>query len=170
MSDVKVRIDADGGPAFRMLQQFRAALKEAGQQGREFSKIDFSQPSLARLADDMKAVNAEYEMLLRSSQSLRTHVKQTGQTGVAPWDLDVSRWHLSRSGAQRQREELARRLLRAAPLWFLDEPLTGLDRQGVELTAHLLAQHLADGGLAVLTTHQDLPGLDGVLRHLDLGA
>lgn len=112
MSDVKVRIDADGGQAFQVLQKFRAALKEAGQQGREFSKIDFSQPSLARLADDMKAVNAEYEMLLRSSQSLRTHVKQTGQSGVAPWDLDVSKWHTTTSGAQRQREELARRLLR----------------------------------------------------------
>ncbi len=74
------------------------------------------------------------------------------------------------SQGQRRRLGLGRLLLRAVPLWVLDEPLTGLDRQGVELTAHLLAQHLADGGLAVLTTHQDLPGLDGVLRHLDLGA
>jgi len=73
------------------------------------------------------------------------------------------------SQGQRRRLGLARVRLRAAPLWILDEPLTGLDRQGVELTAHLLAQHLADGGLVVLTTHQDLPGLDGVLRHLDLG-
>lgn len=74
------------------------------------------------------------------------------------------------SQGQRRRLGLARLLLRVAPLWILDEPLTGLDHQGVELTAHLLAGHLADGGLAVLTTHQDLPGLDGVLRHLDLGA
>lgn len=73
------------------------------------------------------------------------------------------------SQGQRRRLGLGRLLLRAAPLWILDEPLTGLDRQGIELTAHLLAGHLADGGLAVLTTHQDLPGLDGVLRHLDLG-
>ncbi len=73
------------------------------------------------------------------------------------------------SQGQRRRLGLGRLLLRGAPLWVLDEPLTGLDRQGVALTAHLLAEHLAAGGLAVLTTHQDLPGLGGVLRELDLG-
>lgn len=74
------------------------------------------------------------------------------------------------SQGQRRRLGLGRLLLRGAPLWVLDEPLTGLDRQGVALTAHLLAEHLAAGGLAVLTTHQELPGLGGVLRELDLGA
>ncbi len=74
------------------------------------------------------------------------------------------------SQGQRRRLGLGRLLLHAAPLWILDEPLTGLDRQGVDLTAQVLAGHLAGGGLAVLTTHQDLPGLEGVLRHLDLGA
>ena len=73
------------------------------------------------------------------------------------------------SQGQRRRLGLGRLLLLGAPLWILDEPLTGLDHQGVELTAHLLARHLAEGGLAVLTTHQDLPGLDGVLRQLDIG-
>jgi heme exporter protein A len=74
------------------------------------------------------------------------------------------------SQGQRRRLGLGRLLLRPSPLWVLDEPLTGLDRAGVELVSHLLAEHLADGGLAVLTTHQDLPGLGGVLRQLDLGA
>ncbi|MFZ5493336.1 MAG: cytochrome c biogenesis heme-transporting ATPase CcmA [Pseudomonadota bacterium] len=74
------------------------------------------------------------------------------------------------SQGQRRRLGLGRLLLRPSTLWVLDEPLTGLDRAGVELVSHLLAEHLADGGLAVLTTHQDLPGLGGVLRELDLGA
>ena len=74
------------------------------------------------------------------------------------------------SQGQRRRLGLGRLLLRPTTLWVLDEPLTGLDRQGVDLVSHLLAEHLAGGGLAVLTTHQDLPGLDGVLRELDLGA
>ena len=73
------------------------------------------------------------------------------------------------SQGQRRRLGLGRLLLQPALLGVLDEPLTGLDRQGVELVSHLLAEHLAGGGLAVLTTHQDLPGLDGVLRELDLG-
>ena len=74
------------------------------------------------------------------------------------------------SQGQRRRLGLGRLLLRPTTLWVLDEPLTGLDRQGVDLVSHLLAEHLAGGGLAVLTTHQDLPGLDGVLRELDVGA
>ncbi|MDD3651608.1 cytochrome c biogenesis heme-transporting ATPase CcmA [Immundisolibacter sp.] len=74
------------------------------------------------------------------------------------------------SQGQRRRLGLGRLLLRPTTLWVLDEPLTGLDRQGVELVSHLLAEHLAGGGLAVLTTHQDLPGLGGVMRELDLGA
>jgi heme exporter protein A len=74
------------------------------------------------------------------------------------------------SQGQRRRLGLGRLLLRPTLLWVLDEPLNGLDRPGVELVSHLLAEHLAGGGLAVLTTHQDLPGLGGVLREIDLGA
>ena len=71
------------------------------------------------------------------------------------------------SAGQRRRVALARLLTCGATLWVLDEPLTALDKSAVALVQELLMEHLARGGLAVLTTHHDLdvPG-----RHLELGA
>ncbi len=67
------------------------------------------------------------------------------------------------SSGQRRRVALARLLLRQTPLWVLDEPLTALDVKGVAWVFDLLRAHLAQGGIAVLTSHQpvpaDLPGL-----------
>jgi heme exporter protein A len=60
------------------------------------------------------------------------------------------------SQGQKRRVALARLLLAKAPLWILDEPLAALDVQAVALVEEVLAAHLAEGGLAVLTTHQPL--------------
>jgi heme exporter protein A len=60
------------------------------------------------------------------------------------------------SQGQKRRVALARLLLARAPLWILDEPLAALDVQAVALVEEVLAAHLAEGGLAVLTTHQPL--------------
>lgn len=72
------------------------------------------------------------------------------------------------SMGQKRRAALARLLAVSTPLWLLDEPLTSLDAAGVELVAGLLDRHLKGGGLAVLATHQALPG-QPPLRSLDLG-
>ena len=62
------------------------------------------------------------------------------------------------SMGQKRRAALARLLAVKTRLWLLDEPLTSLDAAGAELVAALLKHHLAEGGLAVLATHQLLPG------------
>ena len=61
------------------------------------------------------------------------------------------------SMGQRRRAALARLLLSKAPLWFLDEPLTSLDKGGVEWVTALVAGHLEQGGLLVYASHQLLP-------------
>ena len=61
------------------------------------------------------------------------------------------------SAGQKRRVLLARLLLREAPLWVLDEPFTALDAGGVALAAALLGEHLAAGGMAVVTSHQAVP-------------
>lgn len=67
------------------------------------------------------------------------------------------------SAGQKRRSALARLLLVPRPLWLLDEPLDGLDSDGIALVADLLAAHLQDGGAVVMTSHQPLPaGLRGV--------
>ena len=65
------------------------------------------------------------------------------------------------SAGQKRRVLLARLLLREAPLWVLDEPFTALDAGGVALAAALLGEHLAAGGMAVVTSHQAVPVANG---------
>ena len=47
-------------------------------------------------------------------------------------------------------------LTQQAKLWVLDEPFTALDVSAVALLTQLLQDHLALGGMAVLTSHQAL--------------
>lgn len=60
------------------------------------------------------------------------------------------------STGQKKRAALARLIGQSTPIWLLDEPLNGLDSGGVELVESLIAEHLADGGLAVIASHQPL--------------
>jgi heme exporter protein A len=58
------------------------------------------------------------------------------------------------SRGQVQRLSLARALLHTPKLLLLDEPDTGLDQEGHELIEAVLAEHIAQGGTALFTTHQ----------------
>ena len=73
------------------------------------------------------------------------------------------------SQGQKKRVALARLLLSRAPLWILDEPFTALDVDAVDQLQTLIAGHVADGGLVVLTTHQEVPLTSGQIRRLHLG-
>lgn len=61
------------------------------------------------------------------------------------------------SAGQKRRVLLARLLTRNAKLWVLDEPFTALDVKAVDMLSVLIAEHLAAGGMAVLTSHQAMP-------------
>lgn len=60
------------------------------------------------------------------------------------------------SFGQRRRVALAGLLTAGALLWILDEPLTGLDVDGVAMVEQMIRDHVAAGGLAIMTTHQSL--------------
>lgn len=62
--------------------------------------------------------------------------------------------HLSQG--QKRRVALSRLLLNRARLWILDEPFVALDQAAIQLLADLVASHLDRGGLAVLTSHQQV--------------
>jgi heme exporter protein A len=73
------------------------------------------------------------------------------------------------SQGQRRRAALARLLLSgAAPLWLLDEPFTALDTSAARFTGELIAQHVARGGAAIYTTHQDAAISAAVARVIEL--
>jgi heme exporter protein A len=73
------------------------------------------------------------------------------------------------SQGQKKRVALARLLLSRAPLWILDEPFTALDLDAVDRLQLLIAEHVAQDGLVILTTHQELPLTSGQIRRLHLG-
>jgi heme exporter protein A len=60
------------------------------------------------------------------------------------------------SAGQQQRVSLARLLISPARLWILDEPFTTLDVYGVRDLENLLAEHIANQGAVLLTTHHKL--------------
>lgn len=64
------------------------------------------------------------------------------------------------STGQRKRAAFARLIGQAAPIWLLDEPLNGLDKEAVALVEALVADHCAQGGICVTASHQAfLPGM-----------
>jgi heme exporter protein A len=54
------------------------------------------------------------------------------------------------------------------PLWVLDEPFTALDKRAVEQLRKTIEAHMARGGLAIYTTHQDIELDVPSPRRLDL--
>lgn len=65
------------------------------------------------------------------------------------------------STGQRKRAALARLLGQQAPIWLLDEPLSGLDEASRGLVDQLASEHIANGGLCIIASHQPL-SIDGL--------
>ena len=62
------------------------------------------------------------------------------------------------SAGQAKRATLARVMASAAPLWLLDEPLNGLDRDGTARLEQAIAGHRASGGGVIVASHLPLGG------------
>lgn len=61
------------------------------------------------------------------------------------------------SAGQQKRIALARLWLSEAPLWILDEPFNAIDKKGVAVLTALFEQHAQNGGIVILTSHQEVP-------------
>lgn len=73
------------------------------------------------------------------------------------------------SQGQRRRASLARLWLPGLrPLWILDEPFSALDADAVGRLTARVATHLQAGGMALLTTHQEVPLPGARVRRLAL--
>ncbi len=60
------------------------------------------------------------------------------------------------SAGQRRRLSLLRLFLSNTQLWIIDEPLVGLDTHSIGVFLDCLENHLQEGGMAILTSHQPL--------------
>ena len=74
----------------------------------------------------------------------------------------------SLSAGQRRRVAMARVVLARARLWLLDEPFTNLDAPGVRALSTIIGEHVARGGIAILTAHAELDVAGHAVRGLDL--
>ncbi len=72
------------------------------------------------------------------------------------------------SEGQRRRLALARLSICRTTLWVLDEVLTSLDKAAVTLVKALIENHLGNGGLAIVATHQELELSIGSFRRIEL--
>ena len=73
----------------------------------------------------------------------------------------------SLSAGQQRRVALARMLLSKATLWFMDEPVTNLDRDGRRLVMNLVTEHLDRGGMCIMAAHQDID-IKGTVKKVQL--
>ena len=72
------------------------------------------------------------------------------------------------SQGQKRRVALARLILSKARLWILDEPFVALDVAAVELLQNIIAKHVENGGMVILTTHQEVPLTSGEIIRVSL--
>lgn len=93
------------------------------------------------------------------------------------WDDLLTRWGLSAraddparflSAGQKRRLALARFELDPRPLWLMDEPDAALDRAAQDALRAMIARHCAQGGMALVASHD--PDLLATARRLALGA
>jgi len=74
------------------------------------------------------------------------------------------------SQGQKRRVALARLLLAPRVLWIMDEPFNALDVKAVGMIQAVLSEHLDNGGMVVLTTHQEVEIINYRARHIHLGS
>lgn len=84
------------------------------------------------------------------TEAIRPALEKLGAGALADLPVQVL------SAGQRRRVALARLLVAPRPVWLLDEPLAALDLEGQGLVGRLLADHRAQGGMALVATHQPL--------------
>lgn len=74
------------------------------------------------------------------------------------------------STGMKRRLALARVGLSGAPLWLLDEPLYGLDKNGIAVFQAMLTTHLAARGMVVIVSHDTAPLEPFVVRSVAIGS
>ena len=97
--------------------------------------------------------NLRYALGLRRSWDGELAHSTLKRLGIAEYADQLAR---RLSAGQQRRVALARLMLWDARLWLLDEPAANLDAAGHTQVLDVIGQHVAGGGLVLLSTHQPL--------------
>ena len=60
------------------------------------------------------------------------------------------------STGMKRRIALLRLILSQTECWLVDEPVYGLDKHGVKLFIHYLKEHIQNGGMAIIVSHDEV--------------
>jgi len=69
------------------------------------------------------------------------------------------------SAGQKRRVALARIICEPVSLWVLDEPMVALDVDGQSWLEHACNEHLGQGGMIILTSHQRISAINGLVEY-----
>ncbi len=119
-------------------------------------KGDLSSIENLRIDNELLSANASEDDMLAALEKI----------GLCGFE-DVYSKQLSQG--QHRRVGLCRLLMSRAKLWVLDEPFNALDVKAVALLVELIEAHLERGGMALLTTHQDVPLSSERVSEITLG-
>jgi heme exporter protein A len=72
------------------------------------------------------------------------------------------------SEGQRRRSAVARLITCNTALWILDEVLASLDHAATALIESIIGEHLSNGGMAIVATHQELHITASSFQRLEL--
>jgi len=124
-------------------------------------KAHFEPTLPVTIADYMAAAISRRPLFWRRKQQIRDQVSQLlEQVGLA----DRQQLKLGQlSGGEQQRLLFALALQQQTPLWFLDEPMTGLDTDAQQAIEQLLLDQRAQGSTLIMVHHD----LEFVRRHAD---
>lgn len=110
---------------------------------------------LAGIKEDLTALeNLQFSLTLSGADiSKRNATEVLKMLGLAN-GLNLPTRMLSQG--QKRRVALARLWLQDLPLWILDEPFTALDASATSLLKQKIEAFANDGGIVVMTTHQEV--------------
>ncbi len=121
----------------------------------EYSKHVLYIGHLAGIKEDLTALeNLQFSLTLSGADiSKKNATEVLKMLGLAN-GLNLPTRMLSQG--QKRRVALARLWLQNLPLWILDEPFTALDASATSLLKQKIEAFANDGGIVVMTTHQEV--------------
>lgn len=147
-------ISWNGNDIFELREEFAAALLYIGHKGgikddlTAVENLSITSALNGDPLDERQAWSALERMGLRGFEDLPTKMLSQGQ---------------------KRRVALAQLLVSRSKLWILDEPFVALDIDAVADLQEIIGEHIANGGMVILTTHQEVTLTRGKVKQLRLG-
>lgn len=121
----------------------------------EYSKHVLYIGHLAGIKEDLTALeNLQFSLTLSGANISTDKAAETLKMLGLAKGLNLPTRMLSQG--QKRRVALARLWLQELPLWILDEPFTALDASATSLLKQKIEAFANDGGIVVMTTHQEV--------------